>query len=355
MSHIVIIRKNEAKLLENMVKKVKINPYKNIEPFIMKSLLAFHKFPLRIRREIMQFKQYGNQYGVLLIKGLPIDKELMPTPSERIHAFDKKFFGELWLCSFGSALGDIFNFFQEGKGDIIQNYYPTKKDEQRLSAYSSSTELEFHTETHFHKFSPDYVVITCLRQDPNKEARTTFTSIQSVLKKLTPHEKHILFGKNFLTGIYYHYGNVKGTTGYLSEPIQVLYGNPNDPFMIFDRDLIIGKTPEAHRIFEKFKKLVYENQNYIYLESGDLLIIDNKRSVHGRSSFKAFFNGKDRWIQRVLVLHDFRRAAEDIQEGERLIRTDYTSLLKKGTVPNNEFIPYERLLAEWKAEGSPEY
>jgi L-asparagine oxygenase len=41
----------------------------------------------------------------------------------------------------------------------------------------------------------------------------------------------------------------------------------------------------------------------VELGSGDVLLIDNRRAVHGRSAFRPAYDGSDRWIQRVLMLH----------------------------------------------------
>jgi L-asparagine oxygenase len=37
------------------------------------------------------------------------------------------------------------------------------------------------------------------------------------------------------------------------------------------------------------------------LEAGDLLIIDNNKTIHGRKPFQPRYDGTDRWVQRMLV------------------------------------------------------
>ena len=39
----------------------------------------------------------------------------------------------------------------------------------------------------------------------------------------------------------------------------------------------------------------------IVLKTGDLLVIDNRKTIHGRKPFQARYDGTDRWVQRVLV------------------------------------------------------
>jgi alpha-ketoglutarate-dependent taurine dioxygenase len=60
---------------------------------------------------------------------------------------------------------------------------------------------------------------------------------------------------------------------------------------------------------------------------GDLLCIDNRRTVHGRTSFTPRYDGFDRWLQRSFVVRDLGLSAVDRQPGERIIRTQFTSLI----------------------------
>jgi hypothetical protein len=40
---------------------------------------------------------------------------------------------------------------------------------------------------------------------------------------------------------------------------------------------------------------------YGTLRAGGMLLVDNRRSVHSRSSFAARFDGTDRWLRRMMV------------------------------------------------------
>ena len=46
------------------------------------------------------------------------------------------------------------------------------------------------------------------------------------------------------------------------------------------------------------------------LDAGDLLVIDNRRAVHGRSKFRARFDGTDRWLQRTFVVDELATIAD---------------------------------------------
>ena len=40
----------------------------------------------------------------------------------------------------------------------------------------------------------------------------------------------------------------------------------------------------------------------VVLKAGELLVIDNDRAVHGRTSFVPRYDGTDRWLKRALVV-----------------------------------------------------
>jgi alpha-ketoglutarate-dependent taurine dioxygenase len=50
-----------------------------------------------------------------------------------------------------------------------------------------------------------------------------------------------------------------------------------------------------------FTKAVERNTQTVFLKTGDLLVLDNNITVHGRTAFQAKYDGTDRWVQRVVV------------------------------------------------------
>jgi L-asparagine oxygenase len=59
----------------------------------------------------------------------------------------------------------------------------------------------------------------------------------------------------------------------------------------------------------------------VALEAGDLLVVDNAVSVHGRSPFPARYDGTDRWLQRTFVVADL--AASATERSGRVITTRF--------------------------------
>jgi len=289
--------------------------------------------PERVRRALAEFGFRGNLDSALLLRGLPQDPNLPPTPVRSNETVRKSTFAsELWLCTVAAAFGELVGYLQERQGSILQDLYPTPANAEKQSSESSSVLLAFHTEIAFHPFLPDYVLLYGLRQDPHKEARTMFASIRRFFPLLDPADREALFSRLFRTGIDYSFGNTSQEKG-RGPLISVLYGDRQDPFMRYDHDLMIGQTPAACRALEAVRELINEVKQDVVIEPGSLLVIDNRRCVHARSIFRAAFDGRDRWLQRAAVVRDLDASVEDRLRGTRVIATDFSSYLAVPGVP----------------------
>ncbi|KAK9807837.1 hypothetical protein WJX72_010669 [[Myrmecia] bisecta] len=60
-------------------------------------------------------------------------------------------------------------------------------------------------------------------------------------------------------------------------------------------------TPGAEAALERLQEVLDmpEVQTCVRLAPGDLLLLDNRRTVHARSAFVPRFDGQDRWLQRL--------------------------------------------------------
>jgi hypothetical protein len=299
----------------------------DFEAFDLEAKLAFHELPKRIRRALVEFAQKGNVDGALLLRGFPPDPMVPPTPTRSGERGGKATHAsELWLCAVASALGEPVGYLQEKEGSLFQDVFPTPGNADKLSSESSSILLDFHTEIAFHPFMPDYVLLYGLRQDPAGEARTIFSSVRRFIHLLDPADRDTLFADLFRSGVDYSFGNTSERRG-AGPLVSVLYGDRQDPFLRYDLDLMVGQTPAARRALEVVRELVNDVQREVTIEPGGLLVIDNRRSVHARSNFKAHYDGRDRWLQRVAVVRDLDASLGDRLHGTRVIATDFSGYL----------------------------
>jgi hypothetical protein len=295
------------------------DPYNQSELFLRDSAIAFQELPRSIRRSLLNFRRDSNLFGGILVRGIPLDRELGATPADSRRSLEKRTsLSEFWLTAFGSALGDVASYAQEKDGELIHQVCPVEQNATLLSSESSSILLDFHTETAFHPFMPDYVLLLCLRPDHDHAAKTTIASTRMAVPLVPIKYRSVLFEDLFRTGIDYSFGSVSGTKA--NGPVMpVLYGSPYDPFMRFDLDLMVGITPEAEVALEHLKLAIREVACFVTLEPGDLFVIDNRRAVHARSEFIPRYDGQDRWLQRVYVMQSLATSEESRHNNERII------------------------------------
>ena len=77
------------------------------------------------------------------------------------------------------------------------------------------------------------------------------------------------------------------------------YGSWLTPMkLVFDQDLMTGVTPEANRLIQRIVDIYEAHKLSVVLEAGDVLVIDNRVTVHGRSKFSPRYDGSDRFVVR---------------------------------------------------------
>src|SRR5262249_56017462 len=58
----------------------------------------------------------------------------------------------------------------------------------------------------------------------------------------------------------------------------------------------------------------------VVLRPGDLLIVDNRKAVHGRTGFRPRYDGTDRWLRRCFVVSDIRASLASRYPASRVLR-----------------------------------
>ncbi|MCB1149674.1 MAG: TauD/TfdA family dioxygenase [Chlamydiia bacterium] len=276
------------------------------EATIKECALGAHALPLEIRDRLYDFRCKGNEEGYLLFDNLPVDQSRET------------------LLAFGSLLGDPYSYVQEGNGSLIHDVTPVPSFEKEISSKSSLIDLDFHTELVFHYFVPDYLMLFCLRGDRNKEAKTYVSSIREVFSELSEDLRETLQKPMYVTGIDHSFGNLESCKGN-GRIVAILHGDSADPLLNFDPDMMVCNAEEGRQALAELKEILYRNKHTHHLEAGQLLIIDNKRAVYGRSSFKPYYDGEDRHLQRLFVTKDLARAQEIFGKNERIITYSFNA------------------------------
>lgn len=61
-----------------------------------------------------------------------------------------------------------------------------------------------------------------------------------------------------------------------------------------------GRIPEVTAAYHRAAAAAEQLSDKVLIGPGDVLVINNQRSVHARSAFKARLDGSDRWLLRVM-------------------------------------------------------
>ena len=255
---------------------------------------------------LVDFADHPHESGALLVKGMPVGA-LPPTPPTPTTPTCKTATSEFTLLTVARLLGHPVGYEPEHGGDIVQNLVPVRGAETRQVSTSSRVDLMFHTEAAFHPFRPRYLLLLCLRGDD--AAITTLSSIHELLPHLPVSVAEVLFQPRFRTAVDESY--LQGRTNVLSAAMPVLSGDRRWPSMVFDADLMVGVDSEADEALQVLARAVAATQTGVALEPGDLLVVDNSLSVHGRTAYTPRFDGTDRWLQRAFVATDLASSAAD--------------------------------------------
>jgi len=304
----------------NSLEYITAHPYKNLNQFLTQATIASDHLPISLHEPLLDFYQRGNESGVLLLTSCLQEPDIDKIPTPQAISEKKSFVSESCLAMIAARLGQIFSYVQIDEGALFHNIVPKPGMELEQSFAGSLVELQFHTEQHFHPYSPDYLLLYCLRSMP--EASTFFSSVRHMLAELDEQYHEILFEPLYRTGIDHVFGNTKTERGN-GPAMPVLYGDHENPFLRYDQDLMLGETHEAQKALNALTSVLERVKESICLKPGDLLIVDNRRAVHGRSLFTPKFDGKDRWLQRAKVIRNLDRTAAACKPGEHIVRTNF--------------------------------
>lgn len=302
------------------------------EQALARLLGASGVFPSDVVEQLVAFRASPFADSALLMTGLPIDRDLPPTPVGDGGSVEKGGqFSECAILTVALLLGEPVSYRAEKNGTLVQNVFPTPAERDRPSNASSSAALGFHTELAFsrtapdrplHLSSPDFVLLLGLRCLPDRRADTTVVDARKVSDRLDQQHLDALREPDFQLMAPYSFTRDSDGSRPWSPPVALLRGPRDSPSFAFDtacglraltpvgRDAVSALTdacedPEVHET--------------VRLARGDLLAINNHRCAHARSPFSALFDGQDRWLQRVYVRRSIWPLSVESPESYRVL------------------------------------
>lgn len=269
--------------------------------------------------QLQEIKTSPAPLGTLLIRNLPIDPGLPPTPKSANydHSQHPTTIAQNILVGISAILGFPIGHEEEKDGHLVHTVFPVQHTDKPLSN-EGNVDFGLHVENAMFQHREKFIVLSCLRQDPMKQATTPVADVRQAIKKaladdsLSPSDVLQLRKSEYVIRKPYilDRSEVQG----ISAPLAILSGSLDNPNVrcTFYANGTRGLTPKAQRALDKFGKAVHRVVNPVKLTPGDMVIVNNHKVLHGRSKFQTFFDGTDRYLIRSYVMGDLQ-PVQDLQ------------------------------------------
>lgn len=296
----------------------------NTEHFIIQCKEKSQELPEELKKLLDDFVKNGSETGFLLLENVNTNELLEDTPSDNTYFIGEKTRFAKMISILNEYLGEMIAYEGEGYGRLFQDMVPKKTLSNTQTSLGSNVELEIHTEQAFSKLRPDILTLGCLRSD--MEAKTYILPVRILLEKMEKSKIELLRKPLWKIGVDLSFkinfddfieGDCRG-------PLPILYGSKEDPFFVFDQDLMKGVNEEAEELKNEIIQLYYEYRYTHVIKEGEILFIDNKRAVHGRSPFTPKYDGKDRFIIRSFVTFNYEKSKYARKKNSRVVEAKYS-------------------------------
>ena len=148
------------------------------------------------------------------------------------------------------------------------------------------------------------MLLLCLRADHEGVAGLRTACIREALPLLAEADRKALSAEQFVTVPPPSFGD--GDQSTLSHA--VLLNDPEDPDLRVDFAATRPMTDQAACALAALQSAFESTCRTVRLCQGDLAIVDNRVTAHGRTAFTPRYDGRDRWLQRAYVLADLWRS-----------------------------------------------
>jgi L-asparagine oxygenase len=302
---------SELKILIDLAKQLTTDPSENPNEFCKQAKKISDRLPIQLKKVLKEFIKVGNDNEFLLITGLEKTIEnLVETPSNNSSKMGEKTNLAKIQAICLSYMSEMIAYEAEGYGRLFQDMVPIKSMEREQTSVGSTAELEIHTEQAFSDLKPDILSLACLRGDAN--ALTFILPVKKIIDNLSSDEVTLLKQPLWKTGVDLSFkisghefknGDIRGPMPILSRGVDI-----SRPILTFDQDLMFGITPRSSLMIKKVVDIYYENRISHNLKPGQIIFINNRHAVHGRSPFFPKYDGLDRFLVRCFSVLDYMKS-----------------------------------------------
>ncbi|MFC8529217.1 TauD/TfdA family dioxygenase [Nocardia sp. NPDC057227] len=252
-----------------------------------------------------RFRADGSPNNALLLRGIcpvPLDLPATPatvTPRSTARVVDA---AALLLLALSLPLGEPFTFRSLHEGRLVQHVLPVPGREDTQTGASSTAALDWHVEDGFTDDRCDYFALLCLRGHPG--ALTVLSPARHL--DLDPADIAVLRAPRYLL---VPDDAHDGADTSAPTPVPILTGPAADPEICFGEGDVHLADPADNRGAAALRALSAALDRGAIgheLRPGDVLVADNRRTVHGRTTFAPRYDGTDRWLLRTMTCASLR-------------------------------------------------
>ncbi|MFG3202934.1 TauD/TfdA family dioxygenase [Streptomyces sp. NPDC048192] len=316
----------EAALLDELLRDAARLPGP-LEQTIQTEVFASYagRLPARLRAGVESFRDTPPDHGLLVVRGLPVG-DIPATPAAYgANVLGERHASSLLVALVAHPLGGLIGYEDEKSGALVHDVYPVAGDAAK-PLNSGSTLFDFHTENVHHPVRPSHLGLLCLRPDHDRQAATLVASVREAEPLLTDADRELLrtdryrsrFPLSFTRGLAEDERPV-------TAPHPVLMDGPAGApgtRVRFNMHNTFGTDPEAQAALERLNRAMHTVHRAVRAERGDLLLVDNRMVVHGRSDFTPRYDGNDRWLRRFYPYPGELRADVLVRAGGRVLGKD---------------------------------
>jgi L-asparagine oxygenase len=287
--------------LVDLLTEVRPSPYEDLEGAILEAfrLLPAHLSPEMVR-EIRRFAIDPDATAIIL-DNMPRDPSLPDTPTDgKCPTGKPTFVSEYALLGLAQFIGHPFAFEDERDGELIHQIVPDPRAEDSRSSLGSRIELELHTECTFSDLRPQFQLLGCVRSGGSGVASTLVVPAREIVARLPDDILETLWSAEYRVACPESFRAALGGIVY-SEPGAIFRGPRSRPEVRFDSGGTEPLTVRAGEALHALRRVLPAVSIDCYLTPGQVLLLNNRACLHGRRSFRATYDGSQRWLQRVYV------------------------------------------------------
>ncbi|WP_051717757.1 TauD/TfdA family dioxygenase [Streptomyces megasporus] len=263
-------------------------------------------FPTRLLRALHRHRRGAGHDALLVSDLLPTDQEWGPGPRGSAEPLTGPAQAAA-LCLLGVSLqlGEPFTFSTFYSGRLVQHVVPVPSMEHTQTSESSSGMLDWHVEDGFSPDRCDHFGLLCLRGEA--AAHTRFVSARDL--ELPDEVREVLSRPVFLM----EPDTAHEMADRSPAATAVLWGPAEAPEICYDAHYLgpAGRPDgEEARALRRLAAELDAKRVEHALAPGELLLLDNRRTVHARTPFQARNDGTDRWLLRTMICSSLPRFRE---------------------------------------------